>query len=495
MPKPNSSGNTGPSAAELPPHNLEAEMACLGAMMLEKEAIAEAIGLLQAEDFYRENNRLVFSAIITLYEKGKPADLITLGEELRERGQLEPIGGTAYLTACLDSCPTAAAIRHYAEIVAEKSRLRSVLHFSQIVARHSTLPDASSSEVLASVQSSLANILSLLPEKKFISRSLNEILSEPLAPPPWVVKPFLASEAVTMLHGREGTSKSFLALHIALAVAAGREVFGRYRVSQPGPVLYWDSDNPHFVMERRARALYDGMGLNGAFPLAIARDLPLAINEPESYLQVKNTIQHLQAVLFVVDIFSDSHTSPNENDNSLMRPVMQAYRNLAKECGCAIFLVHHDRKSMQGIPADLVRDSARGCTTIFGKLDLQFAIRVVEKQIRLHQVKNRITGENEPLFAVSIEGSADKNEPVKISFLDYGTKFLSISEQIEEHIIAALEQAEGEELSYSSLASLVVAELKYSERSLWTVLGGLLANKKITKRKEGQRSFYSLRPV
>jgi replicative DNA helicase len=115
---------------KLPPHNLEAEMATLGAMMLEREAIARVVDILSPNDFYREIHHWIYDAICSLFNEGEPVDLITLGERLKQRNQLEQIGGVAYLTGLLEAAPTAAGAAFYARIVRDKATLRSLIHAS-----------------------------------------------------------------------------------------------------------------------------------------------------------------------------------------------------------------------------------------------------------------------------------------------------------------------------------------------------------------------------
>jgi len=120
---------------KLPPHSLEAEMATLGAMMLEREAIARVVDMVEPADFYREINRWIYDAICSLFNEGEPVDLITLGERLKERGQLEQVGGTAYLSGLLEAAPTAAAASYYAKIVREKATLRQLLQASAEISK------------------------------------------------------------------------------------------------------------------------------------------------------------------------------------------------------------------------------------------------------------------------------------------------------------------------------------------------------------------------
>ena len=112
---------------KVPPQNLEAESSVLGGILLENEAVNQVLELLRPEDFYRESHRKVFRAIVELSDRSEPVDLITLSDCLKNRGELEAVGGTAYLASLADFVPTAANISHYARIVREKSILRSLI--------------------------------------------------------------------------------------------------------------------------------------------------------------------------------------------------------------------------------------------------------------------------------------------------------------------------------------------------------------------------------
>src|SRR4028118_1915982 len=100
------------------PQSLEAEQSTLGAMMMERDSIAKAVELLHELDFYREFNRKIFAAILGLFDRGEPVDVMTVHEELRRKGQIEAVGGAAYLTALIEACPSAANVEAYAKVVA-----------------------------------------------------------------------------------------------------------------------------------------------------------------------------------------------------------------------------------------------------------------------------------------------------------------------------------------------------------------------------------------
>ena len=118
----------------IPPQNLEAEQAVLGAMLIEKEAIAKAVEFLKAGDFYREANRLIFDAMLELFNKGEAVDMVTVTEHLRKQDTLEKVGGIAYITALANAVPTAANVVHHGKIVEEKSILRHLINSATEIA-------------------------------------------------------------------------------------------------------------------------------------------------------------------------------------------------------------------------------------------------------------------------------------------------------------------------------------------------------------------------
>ncbi|WP_019415735.1 replicative DNA helicase [Paenisporosarcina sp. TG20] len=111
----------------IPPHNQEAEQAVIGAIFLEPQALITAAEILQYEDFYRVAHQKIFQTMISLNDKGKPIDVVTVTEELSSKKELEDVGGLSYLTEIANSVPTAANIAYYARIVEEKGLLRRLI--------------------------------------------------------------------------------------------------------------------------------------------------------------------------------------------------------------------------------------------------------------------------------------------------------------------------------------------------------------------------------
>jgi len=118
----------------LPPQAIDAEMAVLGSVMLDDESVGKVVDILNADCFYRSAHRKIFHAMLHLYERSEPVDLITLSEELKRQKILDEVGGTYYLTELAESIPSAANIEHHARIVLEKYLLRKLIEESSSIA-------------------------------------------------------------------------------------------------------------------------------------------------------------------------------------------------------------------------------------------------------------------------------------------------------------------------------------------------------------------------
>ena len=124
-----------PLPDRLPPQNIEAEQSVLGALMLDKDAIIKVADIVKPEDFYRKSHETIFRAMFELYEKQEPIDVLSLSNRLKEKEELENVGGLSYLTSLVNAVPTAAHIAHYANIIKEKKILRDLISASYDIAR------------------------------------------------------------------------------------------------------------------------------------------------------------------------------------------------------------------------------------------------------------------------------------------------------------------------------------------------------------------------
>jgi replicative DNA helicase len=116
-----------PLPDKLPPQNIEAEASLLSAILVDNSTFDDAADVLGSKDFYRSAHQIIFQAIIELVEKKEPVDLVTLTNILRDKGQLEDVGGAIYLAQLIDEVPLAVNAGHYAKIIHDKATLRRLI--------------------------------------------------------------------------------------------------------------------------------------------------------------------------------------------------------------------------------------------------------------------------------------------------------------------------------------------------------------------------------
>jgi len=142
----------------VPPQALEVETSVLGAMLLDSEAVAAAIEQLESDAFYKTAHRHVFEAIVDLYQKGDPADIITVAEELSKRKQLEKVGGRAFLAGLADRVATSANIDYHCRILVEKATLRRLIHAGTDIVTQSYQEKLEVSELLDMAENQIFQI-------------------------------------------------------------------------------------------------------------------------------------------------------------------------------------------------------------------------------------------------------------------------------------------------------------------------------------------------
>ena len=161
---------------KVPPHNPEAEQACLGAILMDPEAVANVLRFLRPDDFYVNANRDVFAGVISLYEKGQKADLITLCDEMRLLGTLERAGGPGYVANLTSVTPSSANVEYYARIVQESSVRRSLLRLSAEIVSRAHDESTESAVVLDEAQAKIFEISQNRQASSY--KSVKELLPE-----------------------------------------------------------------------------------------------------------------------------------------------------------------------------------------------------------------------------------------------------------------------------------------------------------------------------
>lgn len=170
-----------PAETRIPPHSEEAEQSVLGALMLDPHAIIKVADFLHPQNFYRKQHRVIFQAIMDLFAKQEPIDLLSVANRLNEAGVLEDIGGRSYLAGLINVIPTSSHVSHYAKIVQRKHILRELINASHHIAElgwrenedPETLLDEAEKRVFAISQHSLTQ--EFLPVKDALSDAFERI--------------------------------------------------------------------------------------------------------------------------------------------------------------------------------------------------------------------------------------------------------------------------------------------------------------------------------
>ena len=165
-------------AERIPPHNKEAEISVLGAILLDSEVLLDVAEVLNADDFYEEGHKEIYRAITELHMDSKPIDLVTVSECLTKRKSLEAVGGRAYIASLADAVPTSANAKEYAYIIHQKAALRSLISTAGSIVETCYEEKLEPETILDNAE---ANILSIAQEKKTNSaQEISKVLENDL---------------------------------------------------------------------------------------------------------------------------------------------------------------------------------------------------------------------------------------------------------------------------------------------------------------------------
>ncbi|HIW99096.1 MAG TPA: replicative DNA helicase, partial [Candidatus Nesterenkonia stercoripullorum] len=155
----------------MPPQDMVAEQSVLGGMMLSKDAIADVVEILRGTDFYRPAHEMIYDAIIDLYGRGEPADVVTISDHLTKRQELQRVGGPAYLHNLAQSVPTAANAAFYAEIVRERAILRRLVEAGTKIVQLGHTADGEVEGIVNQAQSDIYNVAENRQSEDYVSLS------------------------------------------------------------------------------------------------------------------------------------------------------------------------------------------------------------------------------------------------------------------------------------------------------------------------------------
>lgn len=160
----------------LPPQNLEAEQSVLGALLIDKEAIVRIADILHPLDFYKDTHRLIYEAMLDLYDKREPIDLLSLNNRLEEKKQMETVGGLAYLTSLTNIVPTSSHVESYAKMVSKKATLRRLIEAATQIVTLGYKEEQEISTLLDEAESKLFGVSQKFLKRQFVP--IRDLLTE-----------------------------------------------------------------------------------------------------------------------------------------------------------------------------------------------------------------------------------------------------------------------------------------------------------------------------
>jgi len=319
------------------PRALEAEQSVLGAMLVEEEAISQAISWLAETDFYGVAHSALFLTMAEMYLERVPVDMVTLTGELRQRGKLDEVGGVSYLSALIETCPNARSIESYAHRVMLASQQRQALQAGERLS--SMIYSGAGMDAIENTQAALERIRERIALHQLPATiTADQLLMQELKEPGWAV-PGYVPQGFSILGGKMKQGKSWMALSLALAVAAGKPFLGQAPTCQ-GPVLYLALEDSLIRLQQRTKML---LGSDPAPPnLHLQNSWDTADNggleRLERWLQ-----QNTTARLVIIDVLQKFRASRKQSNDLYGDDyaACSALKRLGDKYGVAILVLHH----------------------------------------------------------------------------------------------------------------------------------------------------------
>lgn len=348
---------------DVPPHSPEAEQATLGAMLLDQEAIPKVRALLQPEDFYLDAHRRIFEAIVELFGRGEAVDLIAITDRLRDKGQLDDVGGAGYVTSLLDSVPTAANVAYHARIVQQNNlQRRAQLTFLEAAQK---VASGGGQGVVAEVRRILEEL-----ERGAASPSVSVMLTPAsevgIERPAWLWADRTPLGAVTALVGQPGLGKSTQAVEVAACASRGH-LPGDLHGKPVAVVIATAEDSPSTTIVPRLIAA--GADLTRIHFVQVRRDgISGTILLPDDIPAIRAKLQEVGARLLIVDpLVAHLPGSVNSWRDQDVRRALAPLARLADDLCAAVVVIVHLNK----------RDSADVLSRVSGSVGIVAAARSV----------------------------------------------------------------------------------------------------------------------
>ncbi len=375
----------------LPPQNIEAEQRVLGALLLDVGMVAPVMEVLRPEHFYRMSHRVIYEAMLELFDHAEPIDILTLVDALKKMGKLDEAKGPEYVATLADDVSSAKRAVTYAKLVRNAAILRTLIHTSDAIAERAFSDEEDGDSVLLDARRAMEEIEPLAPATP-ATVCLADVEPEEVH---WLLHPYIPLGKLTLLEGDPAVGKSWVALAIATSLSHGNGLPGQASFAPRSTLIFSAEDG----LADTIRPRLDELGADVS--RIHAWDDPITF-DADGIARLEQGIPRLRPALVIIDPLvayvgggTDIHRA-NE-----VRSIMAPLAALAEKNSTAILAIRHLRKSESG------RAIYRGA----GSIDFTAAARSVllagkdpddpSKRAFVH-IKSNLALEGEPVgYAIS----------------------------------------------------------------------------------------------
>jgi hypothetical protein len=387
------------------PYSIDAERSVLGAILLDNGALPRARGFIRDPgDFYRDPHRRIFGAMGILAERGTATDLVTLTEELTRSGELDEVGGPAFVASLLDGVPHSSNVEHYARIVGEKAIHRRLIELGNNMIEaafdgNGAVPGAMR-KVMEQIREAEEAFAPAVELPDFAA-----LLDAPETPPKTCIEGLSEFGAASLTSGPPGAWKTTIAAAKGLCVAGGHPFAGRLETQQ-APVLHVDGEMGETRLVSLYRRLARGEGIDSADLVrrGLLHYLPATGAGPGRDPRTWERLVRERSIGLVILDSAVALYAGDENSSTEVRAWWERSVRPLLDLGAAVEVLHHDRKGSAMIP-DSPMTSTRGSGDWRGAPDVHAVVRCEAGDhhlVRVEVTKSRLDSEPAP-FCLRVE--------------------------------------------------------------------------------------------
>ncbi len=404
-----------PSDERTLPHSLEAERSVLGAIVIQNDVFDLAAQIINSRDFYRDAHRRVFATMAAMRERGDAIDFVTIKEELSRNGNLDDVGGPAYVASLADGVPRATNAEYYARIVKEKSSLRSIIYAGN--AAVSAAYEGDGERAVDAFRTLATQVAAAQPDTapaQLRSYRAHELVDQPR--PVEVIEGVAWAGLVTVIVSESGTGKTFVGLDSGAAVSEGRNWLGRRTLR--GSVVYVTFEGDAMGVRLRGLIESQGRSLQHLHVVSATRPISPATTAGDERPSVGEL--DLQALLVDVAARIEKANEPpirevvfdtarasmrgNEDDSDTVAAYIRAVKRIGAVVPTAALVVMHHAGWQDG---ESKRKRERGSSAWRGNADASFYL---EQQGDY----NRDTGEAALVLSTLKTRDGEKSAPLRM---------------------------------------------------------------------------------